>query len=72
MVYAGTYETDGINIEYEYYVDAGDWEQPPHSEVEIKSMEYEGTDVQDLLYNVANDWYENVIETIEEYAKDKI
>ena len=35
-------------------------------------MEYEGTDVQDLLYNVANDWYENVIETIEEYAKDRI
>jgi hypothetical protein len=72
MVYAGTYETDGVFIEYEYYIDAGDWEQPPHSEVEIKSMEYENADVHDLLYNIANDWYENVKETIEEYHKDRI
>ena len=68
----GTYETNGIDIVYEYYVDTGDWQQPPHYEVEIKSMQYKGTDVHDLLYNIANDWYENVIETIEEYSKDKI
>jgi hypothetical protein len=69
MTKHGTYDTDGVYIEYEYYVDTGDWQQPPHLEVEIKSMEYEGVDVHDLLYNVANDWYENVIETIEEVIK---
>ena len=72
MVYIGTYETDGINIEYEYYIEKGDWMQPPDSGVEIKSMEFEGTDVQDLLYNIANDWYENVIDIIREYHKDRI
>ena len=35
-------------------------------------MKYEGVDVHDLLYNIANDWYENVKETIEEYHKDQL
>ena len=35
-------------------------------------MKHQGIEVQDLLINIANDWYENVIESIEEYSKDKI
>tara|TARA_Y100001938_G_C7857967_1_gene314145 strand:- start:118 stop:348 length:231 start_codon:yes stop_codon:yes gene_type:complete len=70
MVKKGTYETYGIYIEYEYHVDTGDWQQPPHYEVEIKSMKYGGIDIQDLLINVANEWYENVIERIEEYESE--
>ena len=64
MVKKGTYETYGIYIEYEYHVDTGDYE------VEIKSMKYGGIDIQDLLINVANEWYENVIERIEEYESE--
>tara|TARA_Y100001938_G_C8034228_1_gene402416 strand:- start:371 stop:595 length:225 start_codon:yes stop_codon:yes gene_type:complete len=72
MIYKGIYEIDDVLIQYEYNVDGGDWENPPHTEVEILSMKYQGIEVQDLLINIANDWYENVIESIEEYSKDKI
>ena len=72
MIYKGTYEIDDLEIQYEYNYDRGDWEQPPHAEVEILSIKYLGIEVQDLLINVANEWYENVIESIEEYAKEKL
>tara|TARA_Y100000361_G_scaffold73819_1_gene65348 strand:+ start:17082 stop:17306 length:225 start_codon:yes stop_codon:yes gene_type:complete len=72
MIYKGIYEIDDVSIQYEYNVDGGDWENPPHTEVEILSMKHQGIEVQDLLINIANDWYENVIESIEEYSKDKL
>ena len=72
MIYKGIYEIDDVLIQYEYNVDGGDWENPTHTEVEILSMKHQGIEVQDLLINIANDWYENVIESIEEYSKDKI
>ncbi len=72
VVYPGTYETDNVHIEYELTIDGGSWIDQPYSSVEIKNMKYEGVDVHDLLYNIANDWYENVKETIEEYHKDQL
>ena len=72
MIYKGIYEIDDVLIQYEYNVDGGDWHTQPHTKVEILSMKYQGIEVQDLLINIANDWYENVIESIEEYSKDKI
>ena len=72
MIYKGIYEIDDVLIQYEYNVDGGDWENHPYTEVRILSMKHQGIEVQDLLINIANDWYENVIESIEEYSKDKI
>tara|TARA_Y100001938_G_scaffold40181_1_gene55667 strand:+ start:1150 stop:1374 length:225 start_codon:yes stop_codon:yes gene_type:complete len=72
MIYKGIYEIDDVLIQYEYYVDGGDWENPPYTEVEILSMKHQGVEVQDLLINIANDWYENIKENIEQYSKDKI
>ena len=70
--YPGTYESDGVLIEYTYHVDTGSWELPPSSEVEIKSMKFEGVDVHYLLANVAECWYDELIDTIEESHKDRI
>lgn len=60
-----------LEVEYEYYEDKGSWEQPPHSEVDIISMFYNGNDVTSLLNEVASDYVEGLQETIEDEEKNK-
>ena len=67
------YETNnGCEVEFVYSYDYGTWEQPPYSELEIKSIKYLGIDLLDLLEDVAHEWLEDLSETLEEYSKDKV
>ncbi len=60
-----------LEVEYGYYEDLGSWEQPPHIQVEIISMFYNGNDVTTLLNEVASEYVEELQETIEDEEKNK-
>ena len=59
-------------VEFVYSYDPGTWEQPPYSDLEIKSIKWMNIDVLSLLEDVAHEWLEDLSETLEEYAKDKV
>ena len=74
MVEHGTYETeDQLMVEYEYTYDRGDWEQPPHRELEIKKITFcNGEDLHYVIQNIAIDYYDNLIEPIQEHIEDNL
>ena len=74
MVEHGTYETeDQLMVEYEYTYDRGDWEQQPHRELEIKKITFcNGEDLNYVIQNIAIDYYDNLIETIQEHIEDNL
>ena len=62
-----TYLTDdGLEFEFTVWEDSGDYYTPSYHSVEIDKIIYNNIDVTDLLFNVANEYVENIREIIEE------
>ena len=56
---------EGLEVTYSIYKDKGDRYQPPATEVEIIHLEYDEVDVTDLLFEVASDYIDTLIEKLE-------
>ena len=62
-----TYTTkEGLFIEYTLDKDKGTYIDPPCLNVEINKIEYEGTDLTELLYEIADDFCLQLTEKLEE------
>ena len=62
-----TYTTlEGLEVEYTLHEDKGTYTDPPCFEVEIESITYNGTNVTDLLYEIADDYCWSLTEKLEE------
>ena len=62
-----TYLTDdGLEFEFTVWEDSGDYYTPPYHSVEIHKIIYNNIDVTDLLFNVANEYVENIRDKIKE------
>ena len=63
----GTHITeDGLEFEFTVWEDSGDYSTPSYHSVEIDKIIYNDIDLTDLLFNVANEYVENIREIIEE------
>lgn len=71
MKYKGTYviesETYALEIDYDYYYDAGSWEQPPSEDVEVTRVMYNGVEFTDFYWEFVVD---KVHEKLIEYARE--
>jgi hypothetical protein len=62
-----TYTTiEGLFVEYTLDKDKGTYIDPPCLNIEINKIQYEGTDVTDLLYEIADDYCWSLTEKLEE------
>tara|TARA_R100001463_G_scaffold110398_1_gene165144 strand:+ start:1259 stop:1468 length:210 start_codon:yes stop_codon:yes gene_type:complete len=62
-----TYLTDdGLEFEFTVWEDSGDYYTPSYHSVEIHKIIYNNIDVTDLLFNVANEYVENIRDIIKE------
>ena len=63
----GSYLTDeGLEVEYSVWEDSGDWFTPPSSLVEIKEIKYNGINVTNLLFEIADEYIDNIKDKIKE------
>ena len=61
-----THTTDqGLEIEYTYWHDRGDYFQPEEYGIEIQKIMFEGVDVTDLLYYVADNYLDELVDELE-------
>lgn len=62
-----TYITEeGLEFEFTVWEDSGDYETPAYYSVEIDKINYQDTDVTDLLFNIADEYVSNIKRKIEE------
>ena len=62
-----TYLTEeGLEFEFTVWEDSGDYDTPAYYSVEIIKINYKNTDVTDLLFNIADDYVDNIRTKIEE------
>ena len=62
-----TYLTDdGLEFEFTVWEDSGDYYTPCYHSVEIHKIIDNNIDVTDLLFNVANEYVENIRDIIKE------
>jgi len=63
-----THLTDeGLEVDYTLWEDKGDYYQPPHHEVEITKIVFEGVDVTELMFNVAEQHISQLEESLNKY-----
>ena len=62
-----TYITEeGLEFEFSVWEDSGDDHTPSYYSVEIEKINYEETDVTDLLFNIADEYVSSIKRKIEE------
>tara|TARA_R100000654_G_scaffold16484_1_gene34496 strand:+ start:2790 stop:2996 length:207 start_codon:yes stop_codon:yes gene_type:complete len=62
-----TYITEeGLEFEFTVWEDSGDYHTPSYHSVEIEKINYEDTDVTDLLFNIADEYVSSIKRKIEE------
>ena len=62
-----TYLTEeGLEFEFTVWEDSGDYDTPAYYSVEIDKIIYNKEDVTDLLFNIANEYVDNIRRKIEE------
>lgn len=62
-----TYLTEeGLEFEFKVWEDSGDYDTPAYYSVEIDKINYQDTDVTDLLFNIADEYVSNIKRKIEE------
>lgn len=62
-----TYLTEeGLEFEFTVWEDSGDYHTPSYHSVEIDKIKYENIDVTDLLFNIADEYVDNIRIKIEE------
>ena len=62
-----TYLTEeGLEFEFTVWEDSGDYDTPAYYSVEINKIKYENFDVTDLLFNIADEYVDNIRRKIED------
>ena len=62
-----TYITEeGLEIQFTVWEDSGDYDTPAYYSVEIDKITYKNTDVTDLLFNIADEYVDNIRRKIED------
>ena len=62
-----TYLTEeGLEFEFTVWEDSGDYDTPAYYSVEINKIKYENIDVTDLLFNIADEYVDNIRRKIED------
>jgi len=62
-----TYLTEeGLEFEFTVWEDSGDYDTPAYYSVEIDKIIYNKEDVTDLLFNIADEYVDNIRRKIEE------
>ena len=62
-----TYLTEeGLEFEFTVWEDSGDYDTPAYYSVEIDKIKYENIDVTDLLFNIADEYVDNIRRKIED------
>ena len=62
-----TYITEeGLEFQFTVWEDSGDYDTPAYYSVEIDKITYKNTDVTDLLFNIADEYVDNIRRKIEE------
>ena len=62
-----TYLTEeGLEFEFTVWEDSGDYDTPAYYSVEIDKITYKNTDVTDLLFNIADEYVDNIRRKIED------
>ena len=62
-----TYLTEeGLEFEFTVWEDSGDYDTPAYYSVEIDKIIYNKEDVTDLLFNIADEYVDNIRTKIEE------
>ena len=62
-----TYLTEeGLEFEFIVWEDSGDYHTPAYHSVEITKINFKNTDVTDLLFNIADEYVDNIRIKIEE------
>tara|TARA_Y100001937_G_scaffold15835_2_gene21701 strand:+ start:5351 stop:5560 length:210 start_codon:yes stop_codon:yes gene_type:complete len=62
-----TYITEeGLEFEFTIWECDGDFETPAYYSVEIDKINYEDTDVTDLLFNIADEYVDNIRRKIQD------
>tara|TARA_Y100001973_G_C5174934_1_gene321290 strand:- start:203 stop:418 length:216 start_codon:yes stop_codon:yes gene_type:complete len=62
-----TYLTDeGLEFEFIVWEDYGDYYTPSYHSVEIIKINYKDTDVTDLLFNIADEYVDNIRRKLDE------
>ena len=62
-----TYLTEeGLEFEFTVWEDSGDYDTPAYYSVEIDKINYKNTDITDLLFNIADEYVDNIRTKIEE------
>tara|TARA_R100000734_G_C3303177_1_gene93683 strand:+ start:144 stop:353 length:210 start_codon:yes stop_codon:yes gene_type:complete len=62
-----TYLTEeGLEFEFTVWEDSGDYHTPAYYSVEIDKIIYKNTDVSDLLFNIADEYVDNIRRKIED------
>ena len=62
-----TYLTEeGLEFEFTVWEDSGDYDTPAYYSVEIDKINYNKEDVTDLLFNIADEYVDNIRRKIEE------
>ena len=62
-----TYITEeGLEFQFTVWEDSGDYDTPAYYSVEIDKITYKNTDVTDLLFNIADEYVDNIRRKIED------
>lgn len=62
-----TYLTEeGLEFEFTVWEDSGDYDTPAYYSVEIDKIIYKDIDVTDLLFNIADEYVDNIRRKIED------
>ena len=54
--------SEGLEVEYTYWEDKGDYLQPPESGIDINKLTYNGVDLTDLLFEVAQVYTHEILQ----------
>ena len=62
-----TYITEeGLEFQFTVWEASGDYDTPAYYSVEIDKITYKNTDVTDLLFNIADEYVDNIRRKIED------
>ena len=57
---------EGLEVEYTFYKDDGTYIDPPSVQIDIESITYNGINIMDLLYEIADDYCWSLTEKLQE------